>query len=161
MTQITFGYSDSEDRIWMASSDGHRYWLTRRLLQRFILPAAELLERTVPGGEVPNALPARQRIAIEHAEALADGPGGEPALVHDMETRTLNTSPPTPPQLVNTLRLDANPNLCRLTLVAAGRENVLELSRIDYHRLLGALALTVRNADWGIDLPDWLRTDAD
>jgi len=155
MSQLTFGYSDSEDRIWLASSDGSKFWLTRRLLERFIRPCAELLERTVAGGEVPNALPNRQRIAIEHAEALMDSPEGEPAFARDVETRS-TAQAPAAPRLVNTLRLDANPATCRLTLVAAGEETTLELNRIDYHRLLGALALTVQNADWRIDLPGWL-----
>lgn len=159
MPRITFGYSDSEDRIWLASSEGGKYWLTRRLLERFIRPCAELLERTVPGGEVPNALPARQRIAIEHAEAMADSPEGEPALARDLASRDLG-QPPGTPRLVNTLRLDASENACRLTLVAAGEETVFELSRLDYHRLLGALVLTARNAEWRLDLPNWLSANS-
>jgi hypothetical protein len=46
---ITFGYSDSEDRIWarlvLDSSQEVRFWITRRLLQNLIHSLSQLLEQ--------------------------------------------------------------------------------------------------------------------
>jgi hypothetical protein len=159
LTELTIGYSDSEDRLWLKSSEGAKYWLTRRLLLRFIAPTAELLEKTVPGGEVPNALPVAQRIALEHAEAMADTPEGQPAMVRNKETQsTAGTS--APPLLASGLSITADGSRCRLTILAADKENHLNLSRLDFHRILGAMALATRKAGWNLaGLPDWLGTD--
>lgn len=157
MTELTFGYSDSEDRLWLKTGEGTSYWLTRRLLARFLAPTAELLEKTVPGGEVPNALPPTQRIALEHAEAMADTPEGRPAMVRNKETRSPQSGTATPPQLVSSLSITADGGRCRLAIVAGGRENQLNLSRLDFHRFLGAMALATRKAHWDLPgIPDWL-----
>jgi hypothetical protein len=157
-TELTFGYSDSEDRLWLKSSDGAHYWLTRRLLLNFLGPAADLLERTVPGGEVPNALPASLRVGLEHAEALADTPEGQPAMQRDKETRGSATEHGAAiPALANTISVRVDAEGCRLSLVAAGREGHLNLNRLDFHRLLGAMHLASAQAGWNLPgLPDWL-----
>ena len=154
--QLTFGYSDSEDRIWLSSSEGDKFWLTRRLVSRFLSPVASLMEQTVPGSEVPNALSPACRIGLEHGEAMADSPDGQPAVVRDTETR--NTARSGTPTLVNSLSLSIDPQGCHLSLVAAGQETRMTLNRLDLHRLLGALALMVRNAEWVLSIPDWLAT---
>jgi len=157
MTELTFGYSDSEDRLWLKSGEATNYWLTRRLLSRFIGPTADLLEKTVPGAEVPNALPPRQRVALEHEEAMADTPEGQPAMVRNKETRSSQGVTPTPPLLVSSLSITADASRCRLSIVAGGRESQLNLSRLDFHRFLGAMTLATRKAHWDLpDLPGWL-----
>lgn len=157
MTQLTFGYSDSEDRVWLSSSDGSRYWLTRRLLAGLLGPVCELLERTVPGGEIPNALPAARRIALEHEEALADSPEGRPALALNQESRGTGMAPLRPPALVSSITFEAQAQRCAL-IVTAGREPArIDLNRMDFHRLLAALHRVTATAGWGLaGLPDWL-----
>lgn len=157
MTQLTFGYSDSEDRIWLSSTDGTRYWLTRRLLAGLLGPITGALEKTVPGGDIPNALPAAQRVALEHEEALADSPEGAPALAKNKETRLAGAPPSKPPSLVASLTVQANSQRCSL-IITAGREPArIDLSRLEFHRLLAALQRTTAAAGWRLpDLPHWL-----
>lgn len=156
MSQFTFGYSDSEDRIWLASSDGPRYWLTRRLVAGLLPPACELLEKTVPGGDIPHALPAGQRVALEHEEALAESPEGKPALERNVETRQAG-SPPPPPLLASAVTLQASPQRCTLIVAAGTEAGRLEVNRRDFHRLLAALHQVTVRAHWDLGgLPDWL-----
>lgn len=157
MTQITFGYSDSEDRIWLVSSDGARYWLTRRLLAGLLPPVTELLEKTVPGGSIPNALPANQRIRLEHQEAMVDDPDGQPALERNKETRQDGAAPTAPPVLVTSMTIHADESHCGLIISAGAHTARLDLNRLDFHRLLQALYQITVTASWDIGgLPDWL-----
>lgn len=161
MTQYTFGYSDSEDRVWLSGSDGSRYWLTRRLLAGLLGPVCELLERTVPGGDIPNALPAARRIALEHAEALADGPEGQPALALNQPSRSAGTAPSQPPALVNSITCEAHARRCALIITAGRTPARIDLNRMDFHRLLAALHRITVVAGWELaGLPDWLAETA-
>lgn len=157
MTQLTFGYSDSQDRVWLSSTDGARFWLTRRLIKGSIKPVCDLLEQTVPGGEIPNALPAPERVALEHAEAMADSPEGQPALEKNKETRTAGGTPASPPALVTSLTFKVGATRCTLIITAGGAPVSIDLNRMDFHRLLGALGKIIGSAGWDIPgLPDWL-----
>lgn len=158
MRDITLGYSDSEDRIWLASSDGHRFWLTRRLLLRLLGALAELLERTVPGGDIPNALPAEQRIRLEHAESLANTPEGKPALqLNKANPATPPGVTPAPPRLATRITCQADGPRCTLIVEATGVATRFELNRIDFHRLLAAMTSVAHQAHWGLPgLPAWL-----
>ncbi|MDD3528734.1 MAG: hypothetical protein PHS77_02555 [Gallionellaceae bacterium] len=160
MTQFTFGYSDSEDRIWLSSSNGARYWLTRRLLVGLLGPVTSLLEKTVPGGDIPHALPPIQRIALEHEEALADSPDGQPALERNKDTRAAG-APPAQPVLVTGLTFQANGRRCTLIVNTSHGQSQIKLNRMDFHRLLAALYRISLTAGWQVaGLPDWLAGDA-
>lgn len=55
--KIRFGYSDSDDRMWIrAGGAGPLWWVTRRLALRLVLQWATLMERTLPPvhGHVPD-----------------------------------------------------------------------------------------------------------
>lgn len=157
--QLTLGYSDSEDRLWLTTSDGTRFWLTRRMLAGFLPQAAILLTKTVPGGDIPNALTPEQRVGLEHGESLADTPSGSPALQHNVDSRAEN---PAPPQLATSLTLNVSSDHCQFIVRAAGMESRFPLQRLDLHRLLGAMVLTTRHAGWGLaDLPNWLHPEED
>lgn len=160
MAELTFGFSDSEDRLWLKSSEGATYWLTRRLLARFIGPTAALLAKTVPGSEVPNALPPAQHVALEHAEAVADTPEGQPAMVRNKETRAPDGGAHSPPRLVTGLSVSADAIRCRLSIVAGGRDSLLDMSRLDFHRFLAAMVLAAGKSNWNLpDIPDWLSAE--
>ncbi|MFA5081768.1 MAG: hypothetical protein WC474_04380 [Hydrogenophilaceae bacterium] len=157
MTQVTFGYSDSEDRIWLSSSAGARFWLTRRLLSGLLRPMCEILEKSVPGGDIPNALPAGQRIALEHGEALADSPEGLPALAKNKETRSAGAAAAQPPILVTSITFQADSRHCALIITAGHEPTRIDTNRMDLHRLLAALYQTATAARWALaDLPIWL-----
>lgn len=158
MTQLTFGYSDSEDRIWLSVSSGMRFWLTRRLVSGFLPKVAELLEKTVPGGDIPNALPPDQRVALEHAEALEEDLDGKPAMEVNKETRTNGDPiPSAPPQLLTTLSVSADGTHCTLILLPDNQSGRVTLKRIEFHRLVAALLRTAKNSRWDITgLPAWM-----
>jgi hypothetical protein len=157
MTRITFGYSDSEDRVWLSSSDGARYWLTRRLLARLLRPVTDMLEKTVPGGDIPHALPPGSRVALEHEAALADGPEGLPPVQTNTETRAPGTAPGKPPALVTEVTCQADGRRCALIITAGGEPKRIEMNRADLHRTLSALHRITVKAGWGLaGLPDWL-----
>ncbi|MDD5363857.1 MAG: hypothetical protein PHR30_00845 [Gallionellaceae bacterium] len=157
MTQVTFGYSDSEDRVWLSSSAGVRFWLTRRQLSGLLRPMCEILEKSVPGDDIPNALPASQRIALEHEEALADSPEGQPALEKNKETRSAGTAPVQPPILATGINFQADSRHCALIITAGHEPARIDLSRMDCHRLLAALHQTSVSAGWAVaGLPGWL-----
>lgn len=156
MNQFTLGYSDSEDRIWLASSDGARYWLTRRLVAGLMPPSCDLMAKTVPGGEIPHALPAGQRVALEHREALADSPEGKPALEKNKETRQPGSTTKAP-ILATEVSIHADGRRCTLTVTASRETSRIEMNRMDFHRLLAALQRIAARSGWRLgDLPDWL-----
>jgi hypothetical protein len=161
MTQLTFGYSDSEDRIWLSVSTGRRFWLTRRMVLGFLPKIAELLEKTVPGGDIPNALPAAERVALEYIEALEDDLDGQPAMEMNKETRTTalgSSPPPAPPLLLTSLSASAKGERCSLILQPDAKDGTVSLKRLELHRLLSALIRTATNAGWDLrGLPAWLR----
>jgi len=164
MTQLTFGYSDSEDRIWLSVSTGRRFWLTRRMVLGFLPKIADLLEKTVPGGDIPNALPASERIALEYIEALEDGLDGLPAMEMNKETRTAalgNGPPPAPPHLLTSLSASAKGDRCSLILQPDTKDGTVSLKRLEFHRLLSALIRTATGAGWDLrGLPAWLMPKA-
>lgn len=158
MTQLTFGYSQTEDRIWFSVSEGDKFWLTRRLIIGFIAPICALLEKTVPGGDFPNALAAEQRVALEHEAALQESPDGAPALEENVETR--GSGPVRAPRLVNTMTVQISDTQCTLILIANGEESQFRLSRLEFQRLLAALHRVMVSADWQAPgLPVWLSGD--
>lgn len=160
MTQLTFGYSDSEDRIWLSVSTGRRFWLTRRMVLGFLPKVADLLEKTVPGGDIPNALPAAERVALEYLEALEDGLDGAPAMEMNKETRTRaigDGPPPAPPLLLTSLSASAKGERCSLILQPDSKDGTVSLKRLEFHRLLSALMRTAGGAGWDLrGLPAWL-----
>lgn len=69
---ITFGYSDSEDRLWarcvLAGNNECRFWLTRRLTLALIHALAEKLQKTLPALPVP--MEDSLRLAMEYQAAI-------------------------------------------------------------------------------------------
>lgn len=81
---ITFGYSDSEDRLWarcvLAGNNESRFWLTRRLTLALIHALAEKLHKTLPALPVP--MEDSLRLAMEYQAALdapADSAPAQPS----------------------------------------------------------------------------------
>lgn len=65
--KVSFGYSDSEDRMWIrAGGSGPLWWVTRRFALNLVAQWAALLERTAPAG------------AQQDAGAAGDTDGGGP-----------------------------------------------------------------------------------
>lgn len=154
---FTLGYNALEDRVWLKFGSSPCYWLTRKLLERFVGPSARLLEQTAPGGQIPRALPPKERIKIDHQEALIKRDDGtEPIIIlknsgltsKDFEHKSL---------LITSIKASANDLNWKLVMTVESKNIVLNLSRLDFHRLLQALFLTVAKAGWEMpSVPDWL-----
>lgn len=155
--KVTFGYSDSEDRMWIrAGHDGVLWWITRRLALRLIAQWGELLERTLPADGAAQAQPEaeageagrRQRARREHSAALsAPPPPDEPDV------------PPTagPSALLFSVELSVKGDDCRIVFLSGDKRQGIVLPRKDAHRLLSALASRCRGNGWlSGSLPPWL-----
>lgn len=158
MTQLTFGYSDSEDRIWLLFSDnGTQLWLTRRLTSILISHLANRMVITCPGGQMESSLKAETRVALEYEAAHernfdADGLEAVP-------------EPPPPPVTVGqgavhhltSVSITVHSERVKLEFMAPGFVRGLELTRAETHKLLGALARRSAASDWNLpNLPEWL-----
>lgn len=95
--------------------------------------------------------PAERELAQEHAMSLEFD-----ALVADDPGRS--TQPGPTGLLVDTASLTVSPTETRLELVAGKSSAKLNLTRMESHALVEALALMARKGQWltGIDLPPWL-----
>lgn len=86
---ITFGYSDSEDRLWarliLNPEQDVKFWITRRLLQRLIDRITHLLEQTTQASQ-PSASSSQvqQYLKTEFFEATraTRDPNPPPPVVH-------------------------------------------------------------------------------
>ena len=156
----TFGYSATEDRLWMRC-DGwpQRVWLTRRTARAMVQALVRLIETTPAPGDTAGAPSASERAAAEHDAALNRPRPSESGQALRMgraaaaDTREL-----------------ANAVLCRkFTLIHAGGhadlvfgtsagEWRLRLTRAGLHRWLRGLQLALAPAQWSDwpAVPDWL-----
>lgn len=83
--KIRFGYSDSDDRMWIrAGGEGPLWWVTRRLALRLVREWAGLMERSLPPAHEPSAAGGGEDGAGEgdtsgfgHGRASAGDPGAQ------------------------------------------------------------------------------------
>lgn len=182
--KVSFGYSDSDDRMWIrAGGSGPLWWVTRRMALRLVSEWAGLLERTVPAGDAPGA---------EGAGALSDAPvdvgaagdagtaGEADAPARSLRDRLLAEhraalrrprpakqgaeggageapAPPGPGVLVYSVDLGAREGRIRLVLHSSGQRQAIVAPREDSHRLLAAFVSRCRRNGWlQARLPAWL-----
>lgn len=156
MSQFSLGYHSIEDRIWVKFGGETYFWFTRSLLEKYLGPSSSLLEKTVPGGEIPYALPPSQRIKIDHEVAMTREDDTSPITIqkksgpkiHDYQGKS---------KLVHGLKTKANNLDWILTLVVENKEITFIFNRIDYHRFLQGLVIATEKAKWSIpNLPEWV-----
>jgi len=157
---VVFGYSDSDDRMWVRIGDGPLlWWITRRLALRMIGQWAALVERTVPaeaGAGSPAApLAAAERArqaALEHRGALVPPPS--PASHAAAEPQ----APPGTSALLYGVEIAVKGEKMRFSLRSAEHRQAFETPRGDAHRLLAAFVSRCRRNGWlDSPLPEWLR----
>ena len=161
MTQITLGYSDSEDRLWLLfASDATQLWLTRRMTEVLLLRMAERMTISCPGAAMDVSLQANVRVALEHEAAHeVDEP---PKSVNE------SASGAAPGGVaaghiyrINSFNLTVSPHQVQLEALAPGFNRKLTMTRAEAHRFLAALARRTRAAEWNIpNLPHWLNQPA-
>jgi hypothetical protein len=158
MTRLSIGYSDSEDRIWIAlSEDDRQWWLTRRALLRWVSELARMLGRS--DGTQSDAVwtvPPERRVALEHEIATREREPDAPAASDDQVSEAPRT--PRRPVLASSITMTLGKQGIATTLHGPGESQRLGLSRIETHRLLGALVRQARTRGWfeTMRLPDWL-----
>jgi hypothetical protein len=145
MTRLSIGYSDSEDRIWIAlSEDDRQWWLTRRALLRWVSELARMLGRS--DGTQSDAVwtvPPERRVALEHEIATREREPDAPAASDDQVSEAPRT--PRRPVLASSITMTLGKQGIATTLHGPGITR-LGLSRIETHRLLGALVRQARTA---------------
>ena len=149
-------YHPTEDRIRLCLRTDQQsidWWLTRRITLRLLQALLQQLERvplpTLNQPWLPR--PAEREMAQEHAMSLEFD-----ALVADDPGRS--TQPGQTGLLVDTASLTVSPTETRLELAAGKNNATLNLTRMESHALVEALALMARKGQWltSIDLPPWI-----
>ena len=158
MTQLTFGYSDSEDRMWLRmSSCSSQIWLTRRLCAAVITHLIEAMRASCASGLAPcNSLAPDQRLALEHE--TANEFTAEPGTHDDATSKPLPAADSS--HLLSAVNLSVDARQVRLAFIAPGLNQKLSLSRAESHHLLSALAGRCAAAHWNLPgLPHWLQAE--
>lgn len=181
--KVSFGYSDSDDRMWVrAGGSGPLWWVTRRMALRLVSEWAALLERSVPAQEgdesgsgrtgTPSDAPMsagaeddadaaaqalRERLREEHRAAL-----GRPRPPKESTDSAAGDAPapPGPGALVYSIDLAAQDGRIRLVLRSSGQRQAIVAPREDSHRLLAAFVSRCRRNGWlAARLPAWLEPE--
>jgi hypothetical protein len=162
MSNITLGYSDSEDRVWLLlREDGLQMWLTRRLAAALLGRLVQLMEEQCPGGSaVVNSLPAATRLALEHEAALEMA---QEEAERKTESETALAETPVAnvvSQVVQSVDISVSSERVLLTWHAPGIAVPMNVNRVDGHKLMRAIAHRTRFAGWDFThLPAWLMAD--
>jgi hypothetical protein len=155
--QLTIGYSDSEDRLWLLfADDGTQLWLTRRLTCVLLKRMAERMTVSCPSAGDDYSLKPEIRVALEY-EAAHELPA-DPDL-QDAAPEQATITHRSVHQLTS-ISLKVAANRVQMEAIGPGFRRPLLLSRAEAHRLLGALVRRSIAADWNLPpLPDWLPKD--
>lgn len=158
MTQMTIGYSDSEDRLWLLLSDDEtQFWLSRRFCAGLIRYLEQLLTASCPTSALSSQLDAKTRVAIEHQTAqdiLADqrsGAAGKAAAPESAPTLGQRRS-----ELITSVNLTARADKVEVELNTPGHSRLLHLTRAEAHLFLSALWQRGKGANWNLSGPEWI-----
>lgn len=147
-------YDPGQDRIRLCLRTGDEqvdWWLTRRIALRLLTALLGQLEKVpLPVVDVPwLPKPTSREIAQEHAMSLEfDAVSVDPAAPKARHNGLV----------VETISLTVTPAETRLDLSAGTSSTRVNLTRMDSHALVEALALMARKGEWllGVKLPHWV-----
>jgi len=142
-TQITIGYSDSEDRLWVRLSGrraGALFWLSRRMLRLFLRSTFDLLAR----GQSPADFSAKHLEIVAQLKP-AGAPKGSDDPVRNRATEQFG--------LLNSVDVSVNGARLSLNLRGAGGSAGFACDRPRAHQLLQAFWNRQRHAGWDIEAP--------
>ncbi len=162
MTQLTLGYSDSEDRLWLIfPDDGTQLWLTRRMTLILLQHMAQQMTASCPSAAPTISLKPEVRVALEFEaahEAEHDPVPQQAGKNGASRTDTGGSGNTGTVHVISSITLKMNASQIRLEANAPGYSRVLGMTRAEAHRMLGALARRSKAAGWNItDLPPWLQ----
>ncbi len=163
MTQLTLGYSDSEDRLWLVfPDDGTQLWLTRRMTQVLLQHLAQQMTASCPGADPVISLKPEVRVALEFEAAHEAEHDPVPSATGKGAAGNGNAGSAVSPatvHVISSITLKMNASQVRLEANAPGYTRVMGMTRAEAHRMLGALARRSKAAGWNLtDLPAWLTT---
>jgi hypothetical protein len=154
---ITFGYDQVEDRIWMKHGSADLIWFTRRMAQTFLIGGSGYLERTVGTTGLPHEPPVSERVRFDHEETLSDSPEGVPAFERNKvqlppQARAL------PERLVRKIDITVGGDIWVLAFHLNNHPvHNLGVNRLLLHRVLSMIQGVARRADWQLKgVPEWL-----
>ena len=158
MTQLTLGYSDSEDRLWLVfPDDGTQLWLTRRMTQILLQHLAQQMTASCPSADPLISLKPEVRVALEFEAAHESEHDPVPPAAGKSTAGHGNAVNPGAIHVISSITLKMNASQVRLEANAPGYSRVLGMTRAEAHRMLGALARRSKAAGWNLaDLPAWL-----
>lgn len=158
MTTTTFGYSTTQDRIWMRVHDQDiTIWFTRRMVRSIVGPMLKVFEDSTPGQQ-GGAAP-RARASIEHQLSLHEAaPGQRPAQIRAGHELPSASSDPQE-SLCTRITTQASAQTVNLSFETGAGPLVLHLSRKGMHLWYRGLAMVLRQAQWDLPdaLPEWLQ----
>jgi hypothetical protein len=161
MTQLTLGYSDSEDRLWLVfTDDAKQLWFTRRMTTIFLNRMAQQMTLSCPGAAMDSSLRAEIRVALEFeaAHETEHDPERNAISSHSASNNAANS--PNSCHLISAITLKVTASQIHFEPIAPGYRRSMILSRAEAHRLMGAFARRAASVDWRIpDLPSWLNVD--
>lgn len=160
-SQLTFAYSEPEDRLTLLARDAAggavHVLLTRRLTERLINGLAQLLEQSSPLAQTAPADLRSDIILMEHQDALFGKGRAQAESVEAAEPAT-----PVPlTQLVLTIDVEVRPRTFEIGMRAGETALIrLSLDRHSVHRLVEALGQRAEAAGWNLVLgAAWLEPD--
>lgn len=160
ITNITFGYADSEDRLWarliLEDKSETMLWLTRALCQACCNGLASLLEERLSKDNVSI-------VSIEDQKKYIR------AEFFEAKTSTWSPTPPPPNKKSASEFKPSNGKLCHTIQITPGmiwqikfcppqdHAMALTLNRQQAHKILAALLLQTQRARWNLTLEkEWL-----
>ncbi len=158
---ITFGYSDSEDRLWsrLIGNNGEeaRLWITRLLCKKTCLELIKLLEKSTPTHKIENTgivLNQSATLAEEFMQAKNKPSDPSPELKKKSHTDNFQS---TEVEVCHSIEIKQG-KLWQITFLLKNNKNVkLSVNRKGIFRILSTLISQSKNADWCLQLnPEWL-----
>lgn len=158
MTQLTLGYSDSEDRLWLIfTDDGSQLWLTRRMTLVLLQHLAERMTISCPGAAPDLSLKPEIRVALEF-EAAHEADHDPLPQESQQQGNKADTQAQGSVHVISSITLKMGSSQVQLITNAPGYQRTLCMSRAEAHRMLGALARRSQSAGWNMpNLPPWLQ----
>jgi hypothetical protein len=157
VTTTTFGFSATQDRIWMRVHEQNAMvWLTRRMVANIVGPVLKAFEAATPGEQ--GGATVATRGAIEHELSLHEvAPGQRPAQIRAGHVLPGEQSG-AQERLCTRITTQTNSRSVVMTFDTETGPLVLRLSRKGTHLWFQGLVMVLRQARWDLPehLPEWL-----
>ncbi len=167
MTELTMGYSDSEDRLWLVLSDNDsQFWLSRRFCANLLTGLASELSISCAGLVYGPQTDPDLRVALEHETAHEHAAQlRQDALEQPPESQTAQANADSAPRtrvarLLTSIKITTTSSHVQMDLITSQVSRSLHLNRAEAHQVLSSLWLHSQAAGWGLTVPSWVQKPA-